>query len=158
MMYLLCRHNIIIILIVFLSACSSNDIYNRYVEIAPKGWSVDNVAIYEFDIPDSTVQYNAYVNVRHGGDYLYKNLWLFLEQLSPDSVLIRDTLECYLADNEGKWLGDGSGSVLHLSMPYRMDARFDRTGTYQLNIRHGMSDPVLTGIQHIGIRLERKDK
>lgn len=156
-MFLLRRHSILLVVIVLLSACGSNDIYNNYVEVDAAGWSNDSVAYYRFEIPDSTVRYNAYVNVRHEGDYPYKNLWLLLERLSPDSVLTRDTLECILVDRKGQWLGDGSGSILHFAYPYRLDTIFERTGTYQLNIRHGMSDSLLTGIRHIGVRLERKD-
>jgi gliding motility-associated lipoprotein GldH len=75
--------------------------------------------------------------------------------MSPDSVLIKDSIECYLADKRGKWLGTGIGSVLEMPVLYQQKVKFSKVGIYQYKIVHGMRDSVLIGINDIGMRVEK---
>ena len=135
--------------------CTSNDVYFQYRDIAPTGWSKDSVYSFSIPITDTRATYNVYVNVRNRGEYPYQNLWLFVSKTSPDKVLVRDSIECYLADRRGKWLGSGLGSILEMPILYQQNVRFDKPGTYRYKIIHGMRDPVLEGINNIGMRVEK---
>jgi len=136
-------------------SCSGNDIYFQYDSVNPKGWSKDS--LYGFDIPvtDTVALYNVYVNIRNRGEYPYQNLWLFLTKITPDSVESKDSIECYLADQRGKWLGKGLGSILEMPVLYQQKVRFKSSGIYHYKIVHGMRDSLLSGINDIGIRVEK---
>lgn len=136
-------------------ACTPNDVYMQYQTIPVEGWNKDS--LYTFDVPisDSTALYNIYINVRNRGDYPYQNLWLFLSNMSPDSVIVNDSIECYLADQRGKWLGSGAGSLMEMPVLYKQNVRFKTSGTYRYQIVQGMRDDVLKGINDIGIRIEK---
>lgn len=144
-----------ILISLFLTSCLNNDVFLKYKTITSLGWNKDS--LYTFDVPikDTTATYNLYVNVRNRGEYPYQNLWIFLSKMTPDSIESKDSVECYLADRRGKWLGSGVGSVLEMPVLYQQKVKFDKVGIYRYKIGHGMRDSVLIGINDIGMRVEK---
>lgn len=144
------------ILIVLINVgCSKNDIFFQYQTIESQGWNKDSLYTFDVNIDDTLAAYNLYVNIRNKGDYPYQNLWLFLNKTSPDSIQVSDSIECYLADQRGKWLGAGVGSTKEMSVLYQQNIRFQSPGIYHYKIVHGMRDTILIGINDIGIRVEK---
>ncbi|MDR3652555.1 MAG: gliding motility lipoprotein GldH [Paludibacter sp.] len=137
------------------TACTSNDIYFQYKSIAQSGWNKDSLYSFDISIKDTSSIYNIYVNVRNRGEYPYQNLWLFLNKTTPDSIQTKDSIECYLADQRGKWLGSGIGSIMEMPILYQQKVHFKSIGIYHYKIVHGMRDSVLTGINDIGMRVEK---
>lgn len=144
-----------IFITLFIVSCNTNDVYFKYIAIDAKGWNKDSLYAFNVPIIDTISTYNVYVNVRNVGNYPYQNLWLFLSKMSPDSVLINDSIECYLADNRGKWLGTGVGSLFEMPILYQQNVKFKNAGNHQYKIVQGMRDTVLVGINDIGIRVEK---
>jgi gliding motility-associated lipoprotein GldH len=138
-----------------LAGCTSNDVFFQYAAVNPKGWSKDSLYCFDIPITDTLSSYNLYVNIRNRGEYPYQNLWLFLNKISPDKTQKKDSIECYLADQRGKWLGSGIGSVLEMPVLYQQNVRFKQAGIYHYKIVHGMRDTVLMGINDIGMRVEK---
>ena len=68
-----------------------------------------------------------------------------------------DTIEFYLADHRGQWLGTGMGAWKEMPVLYRQALRFPRSGTYTYTIRHGMRTDPLRGIHDIGMRVEKRE-
>lgn len=62
---------------------------------------MDSVVRFDYTIEDAQPDYQLLVYVRHTERYPYQNMWLFVE----DS-LRQDTIEFYLADDRGQWLGN----------------------------------------------------
>jgi len=137
--------------------CTSNDVYFNYNPVSANGWSKDTMYVFNIPIKDTLATYNVYVNVRNRSEYPYQNLWLFLSKSTPDKVQSKDSIECYLADQRGKWLGSGLGAVLEMPILYQQNVRFSKAGTYQYKIVHGMRDSILLGINDIGMRVEKVD-
>jgi len=137
------------------AACKNNDVFFQYKAVNAKGWNKDSLYTFDIQITDTTSTYNVYVNVRNRGEYPYQNLWLFLDKISPDKVQMKDSIECYLADQRGKWLGSGIGSVMEMPILYQENVRFNKSGMYRYKIIHGMRDTTLAGINDIGMRIEK---
>lgn len=136
-------------------SCNGNDVFTAFKPIAAQGWSKDSVYTFDVTITDTLATYNVYVNVRNKGDYPYQNMWIFLQKLSPDSVSVSDSIECYLADQRGKWLGKGVGSLFEMPILYQQDVHFPTAGNYHYTLVHGMRDSVLVGVNDIGMRVEK---
>ena len=83
------------------------------------------------------------------------NLWLFVEIHFPDGIAERDTLEIMLADHRGKWLGHGLGSKFDSRIFLRKDVIFPITGKYIFLYEQAMRDEPLTGIDDMGLRIEK---
>ncbi len=141
-------------LLLALAACSQNEVFFNYQSVNVDGWSKDSVCVFDVKIDDASKVYNVYVNTRNVGEYPYQNIWLFVNKTSSDSVQISDTINFYLADEFGKWLGDGVGSVYNMPVLYQQNIRFPKAGTYRYEIQHGMRDSLLSGINDIGLKVE----
>ncbi len=141
-------------LAVILASCNFSDtIYNEYKELPAEGWNKDSAAVYNVDVKDITSNYQVIANVRNRGEYRWQNLWLFVSYTQPDSVVVNDTIECYLADNTGKWLGSGFGSLYEMPVLVKKNFKFKQAGNYKFTIQQGMRDSILTGINDIGLEI-----
>jgi gliding motility-associated lipoprotein GldH len=138
-----------------LSSCGGNDVFYQYETVPANGWHQDTAIHFNVNITDTLSHYNVYVNVRNRGEYPHQNLWLFIEQQSPDSTLFVDSINFYLADQRGKWLGSGVGSVYEMPVLYRQNIQFPDSGNYSFSFRQGMRDSVLTGLNDLGLRIEK---
>ncbi len=140
----------------FIISCTSNIVYQETKNI-DNFWSQDSLAIFDVNITDTVSAYNIFIDLRNDNRYPYQNLWLFVNSVSPDSIVRTDTLETILASNEGEWFGRGFGSNYNLALFYMQEIRFPEIGTYQFSIQQGMRDEQLQGITGIGLRIEKFD-
>jgi gliding motility-associated lipoprotein GldH len=138
-----------------LVGCTGNDIYFQYNPVSANGWSKDSSYVFRIPVSDTAATYNVYINIRNRGEYPYQNLWLFLKKITPDTIKTKDSIECYLADQRGKWLGTGMGSIMEMPVLYQQNVRFKKAGTYRYEIVQGMRDSLLIGINDIGMRVEK---
>ena len=138
---------------VLVAACSSRTAYCEYRDIPLSGWDKDSVLVYEVAITDTLAKYNVVLNVRHGQDYPFQNIWFFVDNgLSGET----DTLEYYLADQRGRWLGNGFGDKHDMPCLLAQNVRFPHARTYEFRVRQGMRDDVLRGVTHVGLTVEKQ--
>ena len=110
---------------------------------------MDSVLTYRFDVTD-TKPCNILLCVRHTESYPYQNMWLFC-QLSNDTAAIwTDTIEFYLADDRGRWLGNGSQQI-EMPVLFAQSYQFPDTGKYVFTIQHGMREERLRGVSDVGV-------
>jgi gliding motility-associated lipoprotein GldH len=140
--------------LLILFACTNRTLYNQYQVIDPVEWSKDREYFFTFHIDDITVPYNITFEVRNNNLYPYQNLWIFYTEEPPVGDIRRDTLECQLADEYGKWYGDGI-SLYQSGFPIRSHYYFPLKGQYTFSFRQGMRNDKLRGIQEIGLRIEQ---
>lgn len=147
--------SLFVLLLMFLAtACSNNNVYFQYHSVNAEAWDKDSLYVFDVRIEDTQPIYNVYINVRNTPDYPNQNLWLFISETTPDNVTVRDTIEFYLADHRGKWLGTGAGGIKEMPVLYKKNYHFDQIGTYVFEIGHGMRAEDLKGITEIGVRVE----
>lgn len=100
--------------------------------------------------PDTNISYDILLCVRHTEAYPYQNMWLFTEWNRQ-----KDTIEFYLADDRGRWLGNYSGKLIEMPVLYEQQFIFPDTGYYQFTIQHGMRQQQLRGISDVGIIIRK---
>lgn len=149
---------LLILIIILIVGCSKNEIYYQYQTIPSGKWNKDSVLLFNFRIEHPAEPHDMFVHIRHHSNYPYQNMWLFLEMKQPDKQISSDTIEFYLADDFGKWLGNGVGALKEMPVYFRQQVVFPDTGNYILSIKHGMRDSVLTGINDVGLRIEKITK
>ena len=84
------------------------------------------------------------------GIYLF-----FLTTVFPDGNSLRDTIDCPLADYQGKWLGKGFGGVYDNRIIYMQRRRFPKPSEYKIILEQAMRVEDLPGITSVGIRIEK---
>jgi gliding motility-associated lipoprotein GldH len=138
-----------------LASCGDKTVFDESTVLNASGWNKDSAAVFTVPVEDVNGQYRLLINVRNSGDYKSQNLWLFISYQRPDKSIKKDTVECYLADNRGRWLGSGFGSLYEMPILYQAKMKFTQAGKYRFAIKHGMRDSLLTGINDIGLEVQQ---
>ena len=141
-------------IITFLAACDSNRVYEENKEIPEGNWSANNKVAFDFEIPDTTIVHNVYINVRNTSQYPKSNLYLFITSTYPDGKTSKDTVNCYLQDPNGKWLGNGIGDLWDNRLLFKPSVKFPKAGKYRIEYEQAMRLDPLPGITDVGLRVE----
>jgi len=144
-----------VILCITLSSCDPGKIYENNLSIPSKGWQRADRARFEVEIADTIQPCNIYINVRNNNNYKYMDFWLFVDIQSPNGMVATDTVKIMLADHRGKWLGHGLGSKFDTRLVFRKNIQFPVSGKYVFEYEQAMRDEPLTGIEDIGLRIEK---
>ena len=148
----------VLLFILLASSCSQNEAYFQYRELKNAEWERYDTLYFEIDSIQSSGLHTVYLEVTNNVNYPYQNLWLFAQDNFTDSTYVEHKIECRLADESGKWLGSGFGSLYQTSFVYRGNIVFSpERKDYRVKIVHGMRDEVLTGIERIGVKIIKED-
>jgi len=140
----------LIAIAVLFSSCKNDIVYSQFCSIPSGNWQADEVAQFDYSIPDSDAGYRMLIYVRHTERYPYQNMWLFVRDKAHC-----DTIEFYLADDRGQWLGDRHHGFIEMPVLLEENYHFPDTGSYSLSIQHGMRDSVLRGVMDIGLEIRK---
>lgn len=136
-----------------LASCNNSTVYSDSADLPENGWKKDSAVTFNIPVKDTAADYRLMINVRNNNNYKYQNLWLFIQYQLPDKSIKKDTVECFLADNTGRWIGSGFGSLSEMNILYVPRMRFHQMGNYRYQIKQGMRDSVLTGLNDIGMEV-----
>lgn len=152
------RRNILILIVsLLLVSCQGDIVYTAFNTLPHAGWAADSSLCYQPTITDSVSDYQMLITIRHTDAYPYQNLWLFVD-IEQDSVsLRRDTIECYMANERGEWLGGGL-SIHELPLLYSDSYQFANSGEYNISITQGMREDTLIGIKEVGVKIIRNEQ
>jgi gliding motility-associated lipoprotein GldH len=138
-----------------LISCDPRRVFDENKTLPDNIWERSNKVIFKVPITDTISPHNVYINVRNADGYPYGNLYLFVHSTFPDGRKITDTLECTLADANGKWLGDGAGDIYDNQILFKRNVRFRQSGTYIFELEQAMRLEKLPLLMDVGIRIER---
>lgn len=141
------------------TACAyREDSFHEFNDIPARGWDKRNIQKFYPLIDTSGTTYDIDVELNYDNRYGYRNLYLFITvEDAGKNTVARDTLNCMLADEFGKWLGSGWGSTYQQRIPYKREIRFRKGGTYSVSVSQGMRKDIIEGIERIGLRIYPSD-
>lgn len=145
-----------ILLALVLVGCNQNVLVSHYETLPNQEWVADSVVSFSFDVTDTLAHYEMVINVRHADDFPYQNIWLFTRLYSDSLCLASDTLNYYLADLRGQWLGNGFGRLRDMPMLYKQNVRFAASGNYRIEVQHAMREDVLKGVNDVGLTITKE--
>ena len=140
------------VLAVLFSSCRKGVVYSEFIAIPSGEWDEKALPEFDFNITDNRAGYDILLYVRHTERYPYQNMWLFVRG-NPQQY--RDTIEFYLADDRGRWLGDKHHGFIEMPVLLETNYHFPDTGRFYFAIQHGMRDSVLRGITDIGLEIQK---
>ena len=146
---------ILFVTIVATSCGNKNVIFDESVIINNASWNNEDLPYFDVNVEDSLSTYAFYLNIRHLENYRYSNFYMFLHSTFPNGNQIHDTIECILAYPDGRWIGEGSGSMRASKILLNNNLRFPLKGNYHFEIEQAMREDVLEGITDIGVCFER---
>ncbi len=119
------------------------------------GWTKDQKLAFDYEIRDSITPIDFYINIRNSTEYEYANIFFFIKTIYPNQRYSIDTVECFLANMKGDWLGKGLGKFRNSSIAFKKNMRFPMKGHYHMEFEMAMRDTILDGIDALGIRVEK---
>jgi gliding motility-associated lipoprotein GldH len=138
-----------------LTSCDTGVVFEKNIKLDDNRWYQNNIIRLETEISDTISPVNIYINVRNAGGYQFSNLFVFLTTTLPDNRQSRDTIELVLADESGKWKGDGLGDIWDNRILFKKNFRFPQTGKYTFELEQAMRVDPLPQIMDAGIRIEK---
>lgn len=147
--------SILLVAIVVASCGNKNVIFDESVIINNASWNNEDLPYFDVNVEDTLSTYAFYLNIRHLENYRYSNFYMFLHSTFPNGSQTHDTIECILAYPDGRWAGDGSGSMRASKILLNNNLRFPLKGSYHFEIEQAMRDDVLEGITDIGVCFEK---
>ncbi len=142
-----------ILLLGVLHACGISDVYNEMNTLPDNGWFKRDVQRFTAGLPENPDRYDLYLSVRHNGDYIYRNLWLFVTYVDEQGKALVDTVNCELADEFGRWTGSGWGSYYQREILLNDHYRFPQGKEALFTVQQAMRDDRIRGITHVGLRI-----
>ncbi|HMN06144.1 MAG TPA: gliding motility lipoprotein GldH [Flavobacteriales bacterium] len=141
-----------------LAGCAGHVVYQEDAPVPDGNWHRSWKPQFAFDVTDTVAQRNIFLDIRHTGDYPFSNIYLFATLEGPGGRLFTDTVECTLADPNGRWYGKGTGFIFsdrfQAHVLYKMNNRFPRQGRYVITLEQAMRTEELPGVIDVGISVE----
>lgn len=136
------RYFIVIAILCCMASCNQGEVYYKFEPIPNIEWGKQQEICFLLDSLSvkPSDNYAISVEISHNINYQYKNLSLLLEQNIGDSILLKDTVECVLVDDRGKWVGSGNGATRQLSVLYKTNLKIDPALYNEICVRHTMQD------------------
>lgn len=139
------------------TSCQKEEVYSHFYEIKDARWVQTDTLVFEINstLFELDTPYNLSLEVTNNVNYPYRNIWFFIQddiKNINDSTLTSRSEEYQLADEFGRWFGDGFGTLYQSSFPLGT-VTFRERKDYYIKVEHGMRDESLEGIEKIGIRI-----
>ena len=144
------------LLFLLLSCQEEGVVYNEFFKIDNSSWEHKNNISFDFNISDTTIAYDVYLQLRNTKAYNWANIFLFSDINYPNSRSRRDTFEFYLTDKRGHWLGKKSGNIIENDFLLFKATKFPLEGDYSISIQQAMRDTLLEECLNVGLKLKER--
>ncbi len=129
-----------ILALVLQSCTDENILFYKTANINETNWEWKDAKAYNYIHTDTTRKVNFNAILRINDDYLYSNIWIKY-RITGNKIKETGQFSIQLADDEyGKWLGQGSGSVLTYDQIFIQNKSL-KPGKYKVIFWQNMRDP-----------------
>ena len=143
----------ILLSIITLLSCKTN-VYDDIKNVQNNKLTYNDTISFDINITTINKAYNVYINIENTDNYKYSNLFLFVYITSPNNNTIIDTIDIFMADYNGKWVGKSEGENYFGNYLFKQAVVFPKKGIYKTSIVQGMRDDTLKGISKIGLSVK----
>ncbi len=137
----------------FLGSCDNGLRYEKFQKVDAEAWNFKDELNFKVPIAQETTK-QLEIAVRNTADYQKANLWLFLTVTSPLGKVVKDTIDCPLADDYGYWLGDGFSGLYLTTHTVNKSIPFNEKGDWEVKITHGMREDAVKGVREVGVLIK----
>lgn len=145
-------------LVVGFVSCQNENKKEVYHSFNNNTWNTDSIVSFELDNIDTTSSHDLYLMVRHTTNFKFQNLFLFTNFENQ-----QDTLEVFLSEKSGRWLGKGFGEIKELKIKIKENVNFkenqDQIFSVEQAMRYEDLEKIinLTEIVAVGIGLYKSE-
>jgi gliding motility-associated lipoprotein GldH len=141
--------------ILSLASCDKNLVFEENQSFKDKIWAQNELKLFEVEISDTLQACDFYFNLRHGEDYAFSNIFVFMKTEFPNGKAAKDTMEFMLQSQNGAWNGSGLGDLRDNQILFKQNLKFPLKGTYKFTFEQAMREEKLENISEVGLRIEK---
>lgn len=144
-----------------LSGCDQSRVYELDHDLHGHFWGAKEIQAFEFAITDSTQLYNIFYRVRNSSDYPYARIFVKYSLVDQANKELQSKLVSnYLFDQKsGVPLGSsGIGDKFDHQFLIIDRKKFNTVGKFKVTLEQFMRTDTLSGVESIGIRVEKANK
>ena len=120
-------------LVVGFVSCQNENKKEVYHSFNNNTWNTDSIVSFELDNIDTTSSHDLYLMVRHTTNFKFQNLFLFTNFENQ-----QDTLELFLSEKSGRWLGKGFGEIKELKIRIKENVSFKENQDQRFSVEQAM--------------------
>ena len=140
----------------FLLACGDNSFYEQNQMIKNRSWTYTDKIEFPVHVTDNSSPYDIFINLRHGSDYDFSNIFVLVHQKGPGLADTMYRKEIPLAQLDGRWLGTSAGALYEVQYLAHQNFLFPDTGYYTFSIEQNMRQNPLDDVSDVGIKMIKK--
>ncbi len=150
------RHLLVFAIVLLLSACDSNRVYEDFNDMEEAFWHLDSIQTFSFEIEDTARTYNILGTFRNASSYPFYNLYFqYAISDSSGNVLNEQLKEVDFFDPKtGEPYGSGLGDLFDHSFLLEEKYQFPYSGKYTISFEQYMRRDTLPFILSVGARVE----
>jgi gliding motility-associated lipoprotein GldH len=137
-------------------SCGDHHFYEEQRLINAAEWYYSDTLLYQVDISDTVARYDIGMQIEHGTDFPFQNLYMRISTIFPDGETVAQTLPIDLADHTGIWYGDCGNKDCSVKVQLQNNARFDRIGIHSFKVIQYMRDDPIKEVEGITLFIDKK--
>ena len=118
-------------------------------------WFYTDTIDYSFEIEDTTQTYDLMMDISHGIDYPFQNIYLSIHTIFPNGKRTQQTVPVDFCDKTGQWYGKCKGQKCLLLVVLQEKAKFSQSGRYQLKFEQFMREEPVKHVYEIGFKIKQ---
>ena len=159
-------HKFLFILIIgtsILGSCTDDVLYMKTHTFKNNQWNKNEKPVFKVNFPGDELLYDVIFTLRSTTNYKYDNIWLYITTTGPQcnkegnkkSILGKVPVEIKMANPNGKWIGEKSGTYVETQLLFR-ERKFCK-GEYTFTIEQGVTMDIMPEVSDITIEVKPKD-
>lgn len=145
-----------IVLVGLLMSCSNDAIYTKAYRFKDQHWTQTMRPTFTVDIQDTTQLYDFIFTLRSTTDYAYNNLWIFLRTTPPFGKSVREPYEIKMADPNGNWIGNKSGTVVEHQLAFKR-RKIPFKGKYTFELEQAITEKKVDELLDISLEVRKSE-
>jgi len=129
---------------------AENVVHTDFDDIPQETWKWDNPVSFEFEVEDSTITYNHFINFRLTDRYAKSNIYVIRKIINPFGDTSEQLLNSILFSPEGAAKGSKSGRFINIQSPIEVNEKEAIMGKYRVILIQHTREFDLAGVNAIG--------
>ncbi|HNW68893.1 MAG TPA: gliding motility lipoprotein GldH [Bacteroidales bacterium] len=146
------------LLLLMLSACTNNKIFEKYIKTGNNIWKRDNVIKFEVPVEDTLSMYDVNIAIRHSSYYAFANIKVNMTISYPSGDMRTKEFNIFVRNEDGSFKGDGAGDLWDVTYPALQGVSFPFKGTYVFEIQNVMPLMETPDIMDVGLIVRKSKK
>ncbi len=144
-------HSLLFMTILCSYSCEKEYAFSQSQSISAEGWTYENILKYSFDVQDSNILYDLYLEIDYLTSFSYQNVYVNVYTGQDPSKMKKTQLSLDLSNKLGIWKGDCNAEQCTYLLPLQKSIFFEQVGKQHFWVEQFSRTNQLKGIQSISL-------